>query len=100
MREIAFTRKEPHKGATLLRRVIADRSQQHRVGCFNRIEHSALRYRSIDINLNFALNMGQRTQMPWQQYTHHHDSVCTSTESTAGRSRTIGFQLSPASGDI
>src|SRR5581483_11084087 len=26
-------------------------------------------------------------------------SVCTSTESTAGRSRTIGAQLSPASGD-
>src|SRR5205807_5551158 len=29
----------------------------------------------------------------------HHPSVCTSTESTAGRSRTIGFQLSPASAE-
>jgi len=28
-----------------------------------------------------------------------HASVCTSTESTAGRSRTIGFQLSPASAE-
>src|SRR5205807_5311878 len=29
----------------------------------------------------------------------HHPSVCTSTDSTAGRSRTIGFQLSPASAE-
>ena len=28
-----------------------------------------------------------------------HARVCTSTESTAGRSRTIGFQLSPASAE-
>jgi hypothetical protein len=28
-----------------------------------------------------------------------HGSVCTSTESTAGRSRTIGFHLSPALAD-
>jgi hypothetical protein len=30
----------------------------------------------------------------------HHPIVCTSTESTAGRSRTIGFQLSPASAEV
>jgi hypothetical protein len=29
----------------------------------------------------------------------NHPSVCTSTESTAGKSRTIGFQLSPASAE-
>src|SRR5207245_11187250 len=31
--------------------------------------------------------------------TWNHPSVCTSTESTPGKSRTIGFQLSPASAD-
>jgi hypothetical protein len=32
---------------------------------------------------------------------HHpdHQSVCTSTESTAGRSRTIGAHVSPPSGE-
>src|ERR1700741_3319337 len=30
---------------------------------------------------------------------HSHDNVWTSTDSTAGRSRTIGFQLSPASAE-
>ena len=33
------------------------------------------------------------------QLDSNHERVCTSTDSTAGRSRTIGDQLSPASGD-
>src|SRR5438132_2582311 len=40
-------------------------------------------------------------QRPEVRREHHadHRSVCTSTESTAGRSRTMGVQLSPASGE-
>jgi hypothetical protein len=30
---------------------------------------------------------------------HHHGSVCASTDRTAGRSRTIGFHVSPESAD-
>ena len=33
------------------------------------------------------------------QHHANHGSVCTSTESTAGRSRTIGAQVSPASAE-
>src|SRR5438132_13272153 len=41
-------------------------------------------------------------QRPEVRREHHadHRSVCTSTDRTAGRSRTMGVQLSPASGDI
>jgi hypothetical protein len=34
-----------------------------------------------------------------RKYSPDHDSVCTSTESTEGRSLTMGAQVSPASDD-
>ncbi len=34
-----------------------------------------------------------------QLFLAYHASVCTSTDSTGGRSRTIGCQLSPESGE-
>jgi hypothetical protein len=42
--------------------------------------------------------MRERPQMRRKHHADHH-SVCTSTESTAGRSRTMGAQVSPASAD-
>ena len=48
--------------------------------------------------VNFAFEPRQRPQMRRQHDPDHH-SVWTSTESTAGRSRTIGAHVSPASAD-
>src|ERR1700675_511841 len=45
-------------------------------------------------NFGFLTEIHESLLLRWA-----HGSVCTSTESTPGRSRTIGAQLSPASAD-
>src|SRR6267378_4862575 len=45
-------------------------------------------------NFGFLREIHESLLLRWA-----HASVCTSTESTPGRSRTIGAQLSPASAD-
>ena len=59
-------------------------------------QHLALGNRTGDLDLHFALHPSQGSQMCRKHHAYH-GSVCTSTESTAGKSRTIGAQLSPAS---
>ena len=65
---------------------------------FERVEDRALRDSTLDLKFHFAADVRQRPQM-WRQFDADHGSVCTSTESTAGRSRTMGAQLSPASAE-
>ncbi len=96
MRKVALAREEAYERASLVRQVIAYRAAQNRVTLFERVEHGALRYLSLDVQLHLAVNACERTQRQWKQDAYH-VSVCTSTERTAGRSRTIGDQLSPAS---
>ena len=50
------------------------------------------------LQLNLAVNARQPSQMG-RQYYPNHDSVWTSTDSTAGRSRTMSAHLSPPSAD-
>lgn len=47
-----------------------------------------------DIQLNFAGYPGEIAQVKWQLNSNH-DSVCVSTDRTAGRSRTMAFQVFP-----
>ena len=49
-------------------------------------------------SVDLAVDARQRAQMGGQ-HDADHGSVWTSTDSTAGRSRTIGAQLSPASAE-
>ena len=53
---------------------------------------------ALDFHVNLALEPRQRSQVR-REHNPDHDSVWTSTESTFGRSRTIGFQVSPASAE-
>jgi hypothetical protein len=78
--------------------MVAHRPPQHGISRFKRVEYGPLSHGSINVELYVAIDACQRPQMR-RQNNANHGSVCTSTESTAGRSRTIGFQLSPASGD-
>ena len=48
-------------------------------------------------SVHLAVDAGQRSQMVGK-HDADHGSVCTSTDTTAGRSRTIGVQLSPRVG--
>jgi len=98
MRKVLFAGEEPQERPALLRDVIADGPAQHGIAGLKRVEDRLLRDRALDLNLHFAADVRQCSQV-LREYDADHGSVCTSTESTAGRSRTIGAQLSPASAD-
>src|SRR5262249_21498650 len=99
MGHILLAGEEPHERAALLRDVVANRPAQHRIGGLERIEDRALRRGAVDVELYFAVDARERPQMSRQDDADDHDSVWPSTETTDGRSRTMGSQLSPASAD-
>src|ERR1700687_916100 len=98
MREIFRAGEEPQERAALLRDVIADGPPQHRICSLERVEDRPLRDVTRDLERHLAVDVRQRPQMSGECDADH-GSVWTSTESTAGRSRTIGAQLFPASAD-
>src|SRR4030095_10864917 len=98
MRQVLFAREEPNVRSALPCDVVANRAAQRGVACFERVKDGALRNLSLDVQLDLAVHAGERTQRQREQDAYH-GSACTSTDSTAGRSRTMGAQLSPASGD-
>jgi len=98
MRQILSADKKPHQRTAELRDVIAHRTAQHGIASLEFVEYGPLGRGGINVEFYVAIDARQRAQMRRQNDTNH-VSVCTSTESTAGRSRTIGFQLSPASAD-
>src|SRR5437016_89342 len=74
------------------------RPPQHRIGGLERVEDRALRGLTLDVELRLAVDARERPQM-CREHDPDHDSVWTSTDTTDGRSRTMGAQLSPASAD-
>jgi len=96
--EIFSACKKSQKRTALLGHMVADGSGKHRKLRLQGIEHGPLRDRPRDIELNFRIDARQISQMIWERDADH-ASVWTSTENTAGRSRTIGIQLSPESGE-
>ena len=102
-RQILLAREEAQKGPPLLRRVVADGTAQHGVCGLQCIEHGANGRRAGGFNPNLvSRNAGQRSQVRGEfdaDLDGTHASVCTSTDSTGGRSRTIAVQLSPASAE-
>jgi len=89
---------EPQERSAFVSDVVADRPAQHRIRRLERVEDRALRDRTPNVQLDLALDMRQRPQVR-RKHDSDHGSVWTSTDSTAGRSRTMGAQLSPASAD-
>ena len=96
--QVLLAGEEPHERPALLRDVVADRPAQHRIAGLERVEDRALRDRPSTSSSTSPSDARQRPQM-CGQHDSDHGSVCTSTDSTAGRSRTIGAQLSPASAE-
>src|SRR5262245_62694173 len=90
---------EAKEGTALSRLVISDRSPQHRIGSFEGVEHRALGHFAVHVELDLAVDAGERAQVRGQGDADDHGSVCTSTATTDGRSRTMGAQLSPPSDD-
>src|SRR6185369_7946358 len=103
VRQVLLASEEPHERPALLRDVVANRALQHWIPGLECVENRALRHWTCNLELNFAAaELSQSSQVRRKHDADDalaHDSVWTSTESTAGRSRTMGFQLSPASAD-
>src|SRR6185369_8037634 len=98
VRHVFAAGKEPQHRTPLQRDMIANGSTQHRISSFEGIEYRASCHAAFNLKLYIATDARERPQM-CRQYNHNHVSVWTSTESTGGRSRTIGVHVSPASGD-
>src|ERR1035441_3888864 len=98
MGQILLAGEEPQEWPALSRYVIADRAFQHRITGLQRIEYRAQGNRIRDLELHLAADVCQGSQM-LRDFDANHGNVWTSTDSTAGRSRTMGAQLSPASAD-
>src|SRR5208282_5366326 len=90
--------KKTQERPALERHVIPNGSAQHGIAGLERVQHRAHRHRSRYLQRHVTLNVRQRAQMGGQD-DEDHGSVCTSTDNTAGRSRTMGAQESPASAD-
>src|ERR1022692_1951947 len=98
MGQILLAGEEPHERPALFGDVIADGPAQGRVTGLERVEDRALRDLARNVELHFARDARQDAQMR-REHDPDHGSVWTSTESTGGRSRTMGAQWSPASAD-
>src|SRR6266704_5311405 len=96
--QILLAGEEPQERPAPLREVVADRPAQHRIAGLERVEDRALRDPTLDVELHLAVDVRQLPQVCREHHADH-GSVWTSTESTAGRSWTMGAQLSPVSAD-
>ena len=94
----SLAREEPYERAAFPSRVVADGAAQHRIAGLQCVEDGALRHRALHVERDLVADVRERPQM-MRKHDADHRSVCTSTESTGGRSRTIGAQVSPASAD-
>ena len=98
MRKILRAGEEADVWAALLCDVITDGSAQHRIAGLERVDDGTRCGATAYIKRYLAADLSQGSQM-LREYDPDHCSVCTSTESTAGRSRAIGAQVFPASGE-
>src|SRR2546421_9177462 len=96
--QVPLAREEPQERPSLLGDVIADRAPQHGIACFERVQHRAAGDPARHLERHLTLDLRQRAQVRRQHHADH-ARVWTSTDNTAGRSRTMGAQLSAPSAD-
>lgn len=97
VREILSAGEEAKEVAAGEGGVVADGAAEDGVAGFEGIEDGAYGYGTFELEFNFAADTGEGSQVCGQfKADASHGSVWTSTESTAGRSRTMGAQVSPA----
>ena len=98
VRKVFLAGEESHERTAAKCHVIADRPSKHGMPRFEGVEHRTERRRAGNVDLHITVHARQRAEMRGQ-FDPDHDSVCTSTANTGGKSRTIGVQLSPLSAD-
>src|SRR6266542_2082803 len=98
VRYILAAGKESQERPALSRDVLANRPMQHRILSLQCIEDRSSCHFAVNLKCHISADACKGPQM-CRHYNPNHGNVWTSTESTAGRSRTIGAQVSPASAD-
>src|SRR5215469_5563046 len=98
MGQVLLAGEEPDERPARAAVVVADGAAEHRIALLQRVQDGALGDLARHVQLHFAVDMRERAQVSGEDHPDH-GSVWTSTDSTAGRSRTIGAQLSPASAE-
>src|SRR5215212_1618424 len=78
--------------------MVANGPTQHWISSLDCIEDRLACHWTVNLELHISTDARKRSQV-CRQNNHNHVSVWTSTESTGGRSRTIGVHVSPPSGD-
>src|SRR2546426_3642906 len=98
--QVPLAREKSQERPPLLGDVIADRPAQHGIAGLEGVEHRAPSDRPLpgDVERHLAFDLRQRPQVR-REHNPNHASVWASTDSTAGRSRTMGAQPSPPSVD-
>src|SRR5207245_234559 len=96
--QVPLARKESQERPSPLGNVVSNRPAQHGIAGLERVQHRAPSDPARDLELHLAFDLRERPQVRGEHHADHR-SVWTSTDSTAGRSRTMGAQLSPASAD-
>src|SRR5260221_10866079 len=97
MRQVLLAGEIPHKRPALQRDMVADRALQGWKAFLDRVEKTP-DGEGLHVERDLAPRAPQRSQVR-REYDSNHASVWTSTESTAGKSCTMGAQLSPESAD-
>lgn len=103
MREVLAACEEAEEVAAFERAVIADRAFEHRILCFERVEHRANRRRSVNVQSDLTLSPGQCAQVEWDHNSDHvgvrryrstvseNNCVLLDGPTTAAIQRRIGF---------
>jgi trehalose synthase len=97
-REVLFTGEEAQQRAPAAGGVIADRPLQGWIAHVDRVEDGRDRHRAGHLDDDLSVDSGQLPQVIRELDPDHH-IVCTSTETTGGRSWTMAFHESPPSVD-
>ena len=99
MGQILLAGEEPYEGPPFERNLIANRTAQHGIAGLECVEDGALRDLTLDVDRDFTIGDTRERPQVRGKDDSNHVIVCTSTDTTAGRSRTMGVQLSPASAE-
>src|ERR1019366_7223342 len=98
MRHVLPAGEEPHKSTALSCGLVANCPAQHGIGPLDGVKDRALGHGAREVKGQRAIDAREVSQMEGQDHLDH-GSVCTSTDSTAGRSRTMAVQVSPLSAE-
>jgi len=73
--EVFFAGEEAQEGAALLRVVVADGAAQHGIAGLERVQHRALRDRTIDFERHLAPDVGEVSEVEGEDYADHASNI-------------------------